>query len=222
MPIKHTIQQGDSITSLAEQYGHFVDTIWNDPGNAELKALRKDMNILMAGDVVTIPDKRTKEVETATNKKHVFKRRGVPAKFRLQVFDLDEPRANQQYTLSVDGQIQRGTTDGDGVLEAFVPTSAREGLLIIGEDNFNMTIQFGHLNPIDTLSGVQQRLNNLGFDAGAEDGQPSPQFTRALTAFQGRAGLQVTGEADEQTKQKLVEIHDQVAPMPEAQSNTNS
>ena len=37
MPIKHTIEQGETTVSLSEKYGLFAQTIWDHADNAELK-----------------------------------------------------------------------------------------------------------------------------------------------------------------------------------------
>jgi N-acetylmuramoyl-L-alanine amidase len=213
MAISHTVQPGDSITSLADEHGHFVDTIWNDAANAELKRRRQDMDILMPGDVVVIPDRRLKEVTKADKQTHRFKRKGVPALFRMQVFDDDAPRRQQHYRFVVDGRIIEGTTDAEGVVEQRVPPGAREGELIF-PDGVHLQVLFGHLDPPGELAGIQQRLNNLGFNAGTEDGGTSPATASALSAFQERVGLPVTGRADQATKDKLVALHDRVALLP--------
>src|SRR2546421_5458061 len=108
MPIRHEIREGESVISLSELHGLFADTIWNHPENAELKEKRKHMNILMPGDILVIPDKQPKEVSRPTDNVHKFQRKGIPALFRLQIFDIEEPRANQNYTLDVDGQHYEG------------------------------------------------------------------------------------------------------------------
>ena len=46
------VMQGDSISSLAMQAGLSWETVWHDVKNAELKALRKNPNVLMPGDMV--------------------------------------------------------------------------------------------------------------------------------------------------------------------------
>ncbi len=210
MPIKHIIEAGDSVTSLADQFGHFVDTIWNDPANAALKQKRKNMDILLIGDVLVIPDKRLKELSKPAEKKHGFRRKGVPAIFRMQVFDRDQPRGRQDYTFTVDGRVCKGTTDGDGVMEETISPQAREGQLIIGPDHFEVIVKFGHLDPVSELSGIQKRLNNLGFDCGEPDGEMRPQTEGALRSFQRRFKLQETGKADAATGKKLEEVHENV------------
>lgn len=217
MPTNHVVQQGDSALSLSEQYGLFALTIWEDPANAALREQRDDMNILLPGDVVVIPDKRIKYETRETGKEHPFRRKGLPALFRLQVFDRNIPRANQTYTLSVDGTEMNGTTDGQGILEHYLPAQSKEGELLIGEDQFRVRLQFGHLDPVNETAGIQKRLNNLGHECGEPDGEMNAATKAALRAFQRAHGLQESGEADTATRAKLKEIHDNPNEFPHRQ-----
>jgi hypothetical protein len=211
MPIRHVVEDGDSVLSLAEQHGLFAATVWNDPANSDLKSQRTDMNILMPGDVVVIPDKRSRVETRQTGATYRFRRKGIPALLRLRILEYNQPRKNQDYTLTVDGQEQTGTTDDQGILEAYVPARSREGELVIGEDEEHIVLQFGHLDPVREISGVQKRLNNLGYDCGEVDGELSETTVAALKAFQQEAGLEPTGEADTATQEKLRELHDRPA-----------
>ena len=215
MPISHTIQDGDSVIRLSDQHGFFATTIWNDAANADLRSRRTDMNVLLAGDVVVIPDKRPKERPAQTGRLNVYRRRGIPAVYRLQLFDIEEPRANQEYRLTVDGEVYRGTTDQDGKLEEHLPATARQGELVIGSDEFRLRIKFGHLDPIHEVSGVQKRLINLGYDCGAVEGELGPRTEAALLMFQERFEMEKTGRPDEATVAKLEEIHDEVNEFPD-------
>jgi len=215
MPTNHTIEQGETTIGLSEEFGLFAETIWNDPANTSLKQQRKDMNVLLPGDVLVIPDLRLKEVSKPDAKKHRFKRKGIPAKFRMQVFDGEKPRAKQNYTLDLDGKVVKGTTDGQGVFEQFVPASVQSGCLIIGQDRYTIEIDFGHLDPLNDLSGVQQRLNNLGYQCGEASGEMNPETKAALVAFQHRFKLKETGEADDPTLRQLAQTHDQRSKFPD-------
>ena len=215
MSINHTVCQGDSVISLSETHGLFAVTIWDDPGNTGLRQKRTDMNVLMPGDVVVIPDKRPRLEKRPTGQAHRFRRKGIPAIFRFQIFDMHIPRANQHYKLTVDGVELKGTTDGSGILEQYIPAQAKEGKLVIGDDKFQLNFQFGYLDPVNELSGIQKRLNNLGYDCGTEDGTLNDATTQALLAFQRASELPLTGEADTATKKKLEEIHDAPYKYPE-------
>ncbi len=82
-------------------------------------------------------------------------------------------------------------------------------------------LQIGRLNPLlekantqYCISGVQQRLNNLGFRSGPVDGIKGPNTKLAIEKFQSLFGLKVdnipgTGE----TQPKLQEVHDSDKPV---------
>src|SRR4051794_29578662 len=62
MPIRHIVEQGDTIVALAERHGLFARTLWEHPQNAALRDLRARMDVLLPGDEVYIPDRRDKVV----------------------------------------------------------------------------------------------------------------------------------------------------------------
>jgi N-acetylmuramoyl-L-alanine amidase len=214
MPIRKEVQQGDSVVKLATAAGFLPATVWNHPENAALKKRRAHMNVLMPGDVLYIPDREPKDSDAATDQLHTFVRKGVVALFRLQVFDVEEPRANQEYRLTLDGRQYEGTTDKAGVLEHFVPPGSERGELIIGPDNARIEILVGHLDPIDEITGLQKRLANLGYVDVVADGTMGPQTRTALAAFQRRFGLAETGEPDADTLEKLRAMHDDISEFP--------
>lgn len=210
MPKVHDVQPGEGISSLGEKYGLSPDAIWSHPDNADLKSRRPDGNVLLPGDRLTIPDKQMKTVSVATGRVHRFRRLGVPAKLRLQLVLNDKPRADEEYRLEVGGRVIEGRTDADGVLEAPVPPQAREARLLLGPapDAQEIRLQLGRLDPHAEVTGVQNRLVNLGHLDGPPSGAWDKPTRRALRAFQRKSGLPVTGEADEATRAKLSEIHD--------------
>ena len=111
--------------SIAHSAGLFPDTIWDHPQNSDLKTLRQDMNVLFPGDSVYVPDKQQRVETAATDKKHKFRRRGVPTRLRLQLFNVETPRADEAYELTIDGAAHQGTTDAKGVIELWVPPGAQ-------------------------------------------------------------------------------------------------
>ncbi len=72
------------------------------------------------------------------------------------------------------------------------------------------TLALGHLDPVDENEGVQARLNNLGFYCGKVDGIIGPHTAAALKSFQRKMGLPDTGRADQTTRARLRDAHDQL------------
>ncbi len=216
MPISHTVEPGDTVVSLADKHGLYAVTIWDHPSNSKVRELRTDMSVLMPGDVVTIPDKRVKFEKRPTGKKHVFRRKGIPAILKLQLFRMHIPRAKQKYCLTVEGVEKKGTTDDMGILQEYVPAQATDAELVIGDDECRISLRFGQLDPLNEIAGVQKRLNNLGYDCGPPDNRLNDATKAALTMFQRDHGLRQSGEIDADTKQKLNEVHDKPYRYPES------
>jgi N-acetylmuramoyl-L-alanine amidase len=207
MPIHHIVLAGDSVLKLAHEHGLFADTIWHHPANAELRRRRPDMNVLEPGDAVIIPDKSTRYASVASGARHRFRRRGVPAKYRLQIVIHEQIHADEPYELIVDGVSREGRTDANGILDEYVSPSAQRGELIIGKDRLRVLIEFGHLEPASTVTGVQQRLRNLGYSVTDPDGEVGPTTAAALRAFQRAMDLDATGANDAATADKLDTVH---------------
>lgn len=199
--------RGDSVTSIAEDNGFFWETIWNHSENSQLKQLRKDPNIIYPGDEVFIPEKTRKEESRATGSRHKFKKKGVPAKIKIRLTRLGKARANESYTLVLDGKLFTGSTDGEGILEHEIPPNCTGGELKLKDGKECYPITVGGLDPWDTPSGVQQRLNNMGYSCGASGDLKDRRTAAALKAFQEKYGLTPTGEADENTMKTIDEKH---------------
>jgi hypothetical protein len=118
-----------------------------------------------------------------------------------------KPRSNQQYVLVIDGKMQQGSTDGDGVIDIPIPPGAQSGNLTVGPDKFSVDVALGALDPVDLLSGVQARLNNLGYPCGTPDGELNDLTKNALQYFQKDYGLPITGDIDDATRSKLKDLH---------------
>lgn len=196
------------MSSISYDRGFFWQTLWNHSSNADLKSERKDPNVLMEGDIIHIPDLTLKQESGATEKRHRFKKKGVPAKLRLRLLEANKPRANEAYRLIIDeGLIIQGTTDGEGKLEQSIPPDASACRLIMGDGQDEYTLLLGNLDPIDQLTGIQARLNSLGFFCGPVDGKMGADTRAAVMAFQETHGQCADGVPGPQTQAKLKDVY---------------
>lgn len=201
MPIRYIVQDGDCISSIADRFGFFPGTIWRHPENAGLREVRGNPDVLAPGDVLHVPEVRTKQADCATDLRHRFRRRGVPARLRLRVVVDDEVVADEPYELTIDGGAAvRGRTDADGRIDVPIPPQARAASLTVGEgdDALEFRLRLGHLDPVDSERGLRSRLENCGYPG---------DLAGALRRFQHDHQLPETGEADPATVQALVTAH---------------
>lgn len=113
----HKVAQGESIESIAARSGHLAKVIWEHTKNAKLRKKRKSGHVLYPGDEVYIPKVEKKTEMLATQKRHPFLYKTVPAKFEVQFLVDDKPRKGEKYTIEIDGEKREGKLDGDGKLK---------------------------------------------------------------------------------------------------------
>ncbi len=203
---KQKVGRGESAISLSKKKGFFWQTVWNHGENSALKEKRKDPTLLHENDEIFFPEKQIKKVSKGTESEHSFKLKGDPCKLKLQLLKLGQPRKDENYVLEIEGKIIEGKTDGEGKLEHFIPSAARSGKLILKNGQETYPIKVGELNPVDNVSGIKQRLNNLGFACGSENEKEDKKFQEAVKKFQAENKLDETGEMDSKTKSKLQEL----------------
>jgi hypothetical protein len=202
----YIVQQGECLISIAEDSGFFWESLWNLPDNAVLKTKRQDPFALYPGDVVTIPDPRPREESLAIDSRHIFRRKGSPAKLSIRIAENGKPRASEPYTLTIDDLPPRtGTTGADGSINEGIPPLATGAVLLVGqgEDAVEYDLDFGHIDPIDEMTGAQGRLKDLGYFTGEIDGQSGPELEMAIRRFQVQQGLNVSGHLDAATRAAL-------------------
>lgn len=215
MAESYTVEQGDTLASIAHAHGFLSwQSIWEHASNASLRDKRADPHVLAPGDVVEIPDKTIKEFECATKKLHTFKLKKPTLHFeQILLDDTDAPYSGKDYELKAGGEVMKGKTDNDGRVSEEIPFDADTVELTIwpisGDDSSAMswTLDMGHLDPIDTVAGVQARLKNLGYDCDV-NGEEDDKTKAAVSAFQTDEKLEVTGTIDDATRTRLSEKHD--------------
>jgi N-acetylmuramoyl-L-alanine amidase len=220
------VRQGEYVSSIALDYG-FLDwhTVYDHPNNAELRRKRASPDILLPGDQVFIPDKEEKHESCSTEQRHEFQIK-LPMTWLNIILKDAEGRAiaNQPYTLTIAGRTLnkrrtlKKTTDGTGLVQQQIPVGVTRGRLTLDNVGLSWDLRIGHLDPIHDqgsdkaiISGVQARLNNLGFLCGDVDGILGPKTRSAIFLFQGmRMGIdwsKATGVPDEDTRNALLAAH---------------
>lgn len=226
----HVIQPGECVDSIAFRYGVLADAIWDHEKNAELRKTRERRDVLLPGDEVFIPPVRRKTEAVSTSRSTTFIAKRALRDIRLKLvkdpktapspppmlkpneYDAplpaapkSEPWAEVQVEIVCQGFRWSGQTDGEGKLRAQVPMGlSRAEMIVAGgtEDERHFDLRFGALDPVNTPSGIAQRLSNLGYRAQAQQ-QSTPELVNALRSFQHARGLPITGEADEKTRAEL-------------------
>ncbi|MFO7564004.1 MAG: peptidoglycan-binding domain-containing protein [Enhygromyxa sp.] len=197
---KVTVRQGDCVNSIALAHGFDPDLIWDHPGNAELKQLRRSPNALLPGDELELPPLELREDPVATGSVGRFKLSVGPVKLRLRLTNHGQPRADLPYELIFEGDgTLTGTTDGDGWIDQPIPAAATRATLSLDDGDEQYELMLGHLDPHDSSTGVQQRLRALGYYFGRVDADIATQTQNALRRFQEQHGLTVSGEIDDPT-----------------------
>jgi hypothetical protein len=189
----HIVQSGEHIGVIANSFGfENFSELWDHPNNAALKELRKSPFLLAPGDELFIPDRTLLVFSRNTAASHDFKINIDRIQLQLRLLGQDaKPLKDAKLKLQVDPpesgaassqREQKLTTDGAGKVVAEISKTCLVGGLVVGGLEYELKI--GGLDPIDTDTGLAQRLTNLGYfvppfeegvvqDAGADAPKPS-------------------------------------------------
>lgn len=212
-PGYHLVEQGEYLSKIARGYGvPKWQSIWDHPQNKELRELRENPEILHPGDEVFIPMPETKVESGATEQRHRFVLHSAHIELALIIQDENtKARRKESFIMIVDGETFsnleiRGTLDNEGMLRCDLPSDTERCLLRVGKLVYHL--QVGHLDPVDTLTGQQQRLKNLGYHHGLEHSdEQEVSHADAIKLFQADHHLQVDGICGPATQTKLLKIH---------------
>lgn len=210
----YTVKQGDCLSSLAARF-HLANwhIIYDHSENASFREDHPNPNVIYPGDQVYIPDPEVVYHDKPTDGKHSFVRKQDKTLLRIVAADEDEqPYPNSDYRLTIGDKVYEGQTDGGGMLEEAIDARAESGELTIwwtGAPRRHCTwkLHIGHLDPIQQMTGIQARLNNLGYNSGPVDGIRGPITTAAVKEFQKKHKLAVDGIPGPITQGKLKEVH---------------
>lgn len=226
----HVVSAGEWLQSICRDLlVRDPKRVWEHAENAKIKQTRKEQE-LHPGDVLFIPEPRPKKETCADKAKHTFKVASFTEDFTLKLQEPDgSPMKNLKYRLVLGDYEFNASTDGDGKIEhkKLVLRSGTQGVLEVPDRGLRYPIAMGALNPGDKtegdepnyddgLSGIRQRLNNLGYFAGESSGNPdevgateNDPLIGAVAAFQhavmGKEPKDATGELDDETRQAIID-----------------
>jgi hypothetical protein len=188
----YVIRQGDFLAKLAHRFGFDADTVWNDPANTKLGDARTDPNILAPTDILYIPDGAgssppAQELTTGTTNTFVSEPPSVTVSVKFADTD-GQSYSSRAFTIAELEDLTGLTTDGDGVAAFQAPVTLSMATLTFTDSNETWTLRIGSLDPINTPSGIFQRLQHLGYiPLGAElDGDDLTVLNRALYYFKSQ------------------------------------
>lgn len=209
----YVVKQGDYLIKLAHHLGFDRAEVWNHEKNSELRERRGDGGMLVAGDVLFVPDEPKAKLPFKKEAKNRYVARvpRVPVTFVLA--SQSEPLADEPYRLEGFGDGSEQRTDAEGRVTFEAPVHLAEVTVVLPKRRRRVVIKIGALDPIDEPSGLKMRLEHLGFYgasvAGEDeyDARDDERLAASLRAFQGAHGIPPSGRLDDATRSKLLEVH---------------
>ena len=173
----------------------------------------------MPGDRLFIPDIQIAEYRRPTAARHKFKLTVSTVKLRVKLLRaFAPPIASNPCPTRVDFDAYDDTaTNEQGLVEHEIKKSAAQGTLTIknfvqgirGESQADRVIKVrvGWLDPVDTISGQQARLLNLGYYRGTLEERNPAEMRSAIEEFQCDQALAVDGDCGPITQGRLKKVH---------------
>lgn len=123
----------------------------------------------------------------------------------LDLLDSTEaPLAHRPFAIRwAGGGMIEGSTDERGRIRVEIPPGIARVSLTMLYRRFDLIV--GALPPLESVAGVQARLNQLNHFAGPIDGDHGPMTANAVASFQRARAIPATGLADERTLAELAE-----------------
>jgi hypothetical protein len=197
----YTVQQGDCVSSLALRFGLKTwQELWD--ANGALHDTRPNPNVLLPGDVLVVPDGPEQWMDCATGRSHRFVVELPTVKLRIFLKNEDgTPQEGKRFLLTVGKREIESETQAEGLLEADVPADARSAHLLVWLDEDDISdidcdLAIGGLDPVDAISGMQARLDNLGFRC-PRGGKLDDATRAAMSAFRERHDLAEPDEPEQ-------------------------
>lgn len=170
---KHTVKQGESLSSIAKIYDfNQINTIYKHPLNDAFRSKRSNPEEIFPGDEIYIPEKEIKSEGIMTQMDNVITIKSEKRYLNLVLYDFFDngvALANCPYQLKTSKKVHEGYFDGEGKLSVEISKKETQAELRFevedrtGVSVYNWTLDIAHLDPVETPSGIAQRLENIGY-----------------------------------------------------------
>jgi hypothetical protein len=174
VPVEYICQEQDCIASIAAVHGFPTsESIWEASDNSELRNIRKNPAVLMAGDIVRLPDVTPGSFTVHRGKVLRVVAKGPAVRLRVK---LSEAWVDPKKTVDAKIRFDEGEYEPckieSGLLDLKIPaaTMAADLQLAIPGRGGRTLLHFrlGGLPPIGTDEGMRVRLLSLGYPCGVD------------------------------------------------------
>ena len=210
----YIVRQGDHLARLAYVHGFDAAEVWSHERNAELREMGCKPELLAAGDILYLPIKPKEGLAFSAGTSNRYQARVPTVNVSLAFKDADRVLADEPYEvhgLGTDGsagQTQERKTDADGKVQLELPVTTREVTIVFPRQNVAYEVRVGDMDPVAELSGIQKRLENLGYLPRERESASEGAYVQgAIAEFQKQHGLSPTGTIDNDTSNLLRDEH---------------
>jgi hypothetical protein len=210
----YIVRQGDHLTRLAYIHGFDAGEVWNHERNTELREIGRTPDLLAPGDILYLPVKPKDGLAFSAGSSNRYRAQVPNVKVTLTFKDAERVLANEPYevhglgTDGSDGKTEERKTDADGRIELELPVTTREVTIVFPTQNVAYEVRVGDMDPVAELSGIQKRLQNLGYLPRERESASEGAYVQgAIAEFQKQHGLSPTGTIDNDTSNLLRDEH---------------
>ncbi len=216
----HTVKEGEAMRHIANMYGfRSSKSIYNHEKNVRFRKENPEKHVLKPGAKVWVPEFSLEKMSFEAGKENRFVLKRLKDRLHLELTDENgEILGDKKYEILIRrkgewvvyGKKKERRTTAGGVINKSIPV-VKELKLRIWQDGDDQppkenTLLIGAMDPIDAISGVQDRLTNLGYPCGQNDrGKMGTNTEKALRDFQNDNGLKTTGKINKETRAALLE-----------------
>ena len=157
----YIVRKHEHLDQIAFNFGFDADTVWNDEKNRRLRESGRSPNLLCAGDILHIPEQKTKWAGMALEESNPYGAKVTTSWINLVFEDGGQAVANEPCIIGLGGVEKDAMTSGGGSLSFEMPHTHREGYVFFPRLDKTYIVQVG-LDPVQENSGRLERLGNLG------------------------------------------------------------